>query len=270
MEIMNKGIFLLPSLFTMLNMGAGFYSIVATINGRYTVAAWAIIVAIFSDGFDGMIARLTKTTSLLGVEFDSFSDFVSFCIAPVILMYVIVLEHYHFPGLIVGFVYILCGSFRLARFNIMELKGKFNGIPSPSSEPILHFEGLPTPAGAGILASFVLVFELFDKFEQGITKKTIPLLMQQVPILFNLIPILMIIISFIMISKIKYMSIKRFNMIRRVRVQTFILIIVAVLLVFSFPENMVFIIFSMYLLSGLLEYIWQVGELRRKRLLKAK
>jgi CDP-diacylglycerol--serine O-phosphatidyltransferase len=216
------------------------------------------------DGIDGMVARMTKSTSRLGVEMDSFADFVTFCIAPAVLMYFIVLRQYNTPGLIVAFVYIIFGMFRLARFNLKVLE--VHEPPTVSPKSPYYFEGLPTPAAAGILASFVLTFELFQRFEQGITIKAIPLLMKRMPFLFEFLPVLMIILSFLMISKIRYTSFSRLKISKRMPVRTFVLIVIALLLISAYPENMIFIIFFIYVIYGLIEYFWRAYIMRRKSL----
>lgn len=225
------------------------------------MASWMIMIGIICDGFDGVVARMTKSCSRMGVEMDSFSDFITFCVAPAVLMYFIVLEQYGTPGLAVAFIYILFGMFRLARFNLKVLEASYNPQPAPKS---YYFEGLPTPAAGGILASFVLTFELFQRFEQGVTIKAIPLLMKRMPFMFNLLPVLVIIVSFLMISKIRYSSFSRLSFSKRVPIRSFVLIIVALLLLAAYPENMIFIIFFLYIVYGLVEYFWRAYTLRRK------
>jgi CDP-diacylglycerol--serine O-phosphatidyltransferase len=246
-------------------MGLGLYSILCSIKGQFTPASWAIIIGIMCDGVDGMVARITKSSSRLGGELDSFADFVTFCIAPAVRMYFIVLQQYNTPGLIVAFVYIIFGVFRLARFNLKVLE-TYESPAVPKSS--YYFEGLPTPAAGGILASFVLTFELFQRFEQGITIKAIPLLMKRMPFLFKFLPVLMIILSFLMISKIRYTGFSRLKISKRVPVRTFVVIIIALLLISAYPENMIFIIFFIYVIYGLIEYFWRAYIMHRKSLKK--
>jgi len=249
---MNWGIYIIPGFFTFLNMFFGTYSIFSSIKSNYTLSAWLIIISIICDGIDGLLARATKSTSYFGIEFDSFADFVSFCIAPSILMYFVVMHTYKTPGIIVCFIYIMFGAFRLAKFNIKTIKEKENNTKTT------YFEGLPTPASAGILSSIVLMFELFQKFENGITSKTIPILMKKIPVIFNLIPLIIILISFLMITKIQYTSFSKMKLSKKVSLRTFLLIVIGLLLIIAYPENVIFIFFSIYLISGIIEYIMKL------------
>jgi CDP-diacylglycerol---serine O-phosphatidyltransferase len=256
---MNWGLYLLPSLFTTANSGLGLYSILCSINGEFTRASWAILIAIVFDGFDGAVARITKTTSRMGVMLDSFADYTSFCVAPAVLMYFIVLEQYRTPGLIVAFVFIMFGTFRLARFNLKALENY-----GSAGTKAYYFEGLPTPAAGGILAAFVLMFELFQRFEMGITAKAIPLLMKRIPFLFKFLPVVVIVLSFLMVSKIRYSKFSTLKFTKRVPLRTFVLVLVAILLISAYPESTIFIIFFIYILSGFMEYFWRAYNLRRK------
>ena len=252
---MSLGIYL-PSIFTVANLGSGLYSILNSAKGEFTLSAWLIILSIVFDGIDGLIARATKTTSYLGVELDSFADLVSFCIAPALLMYYIVLKQYNIPGLAVGFIYVVFGAIRLAKYNIksFEMKTYLN-----------YFEGLPTPAAGGILASIVLMFELFQKSNQGITVKTIPVIMKRIPFLFNSLPVLIVILSFLMITKLHYTRLARVFKVRRISIRMFILFVVGLLLIISYPENIIFIVFLLYILSGIIDYLFRMYMLRIRR-----
>ncbi|MDI6640944.1 MAG: CDP-diacylglycerol--serine O-phosphatidyltransferase, partial [Elusimicrobiota bacterium] len=233
---MEFGIYL-PAIFTIANLGAGLYSILSSLQGKFTQSAWLILLAIVLDGIDGIIARTMKKTSLIGIELDSFADFVSFCIAPAILMYYLYLKRFGVGGISVGFAYIVFGAIRLARYNIKSFESKTY---------ITYLDGLPTPAAGGILASFVLMLELFQKFEQGITAKTIPIVMRQVPFLFKLLPVLVVVLGILMITKFRYASFSRLKLTKRISVRLFILIFVTIILAISYPENIIFILFILY------------------------
>ncbi|OGS20431.1 MAG: CDP-diacylglycerol--serine O-phosphatidyltransferase [Elusimicrobia bacterium RIFOXYA2_FULL_39_19] len=237
-------------------MGFGLYSIICSAKGNYTLAAWLILTAMFFDGFDGLIARATKNTSFLGVELDSFSDLTSFCIAPAVLMYFIVLKNMSLPGLAVGFLYVVFGALRLARYNVRSYEAK-------TLTP--YFEGLPTPAAGGIIASIVLMFELLQRFEQGVTAKTIPIIMERIPVIFNFIPGIMILLSFLMITNLRYVGFSKMRTSKKISLNMFIILIVAVLLVIAYPENMIFIMFSIYVLSGIFEYVWRMNHIQREK-----
>jgi CDP-diacylglycerol--serine O-phosphatidyltransferase len=138
--------YLVPNAVTLANLFCGFLTIIYATSGRFEKAAIAIALAILLDGLDGRVARSLNATSRFGVEFDSFSDLVSFGVAPAILMY-----HWSFQlladefGVAVCFIYVLCAASRLARFNI-------------SAENLSTFEGLPTPGAAGFVAALVNFF----------------------------------------------------------------------------------------------------------------
>ncbi|SVB85659.1 uncharacterized protein METZ01_LOCUS238513, partial [marine metagenome] len=112
------------------------------------VAAWALVVAIIFDILDGRVARLTKTTSAFGVQYDSLADIISFGMAPAFLAYSWVLKPFGRLGWMAAFLYLLCGTLRLARFNVTkpDIRGQ-------------HFIGLPIPAAAAVIASIVIAFE---------------------------------------------------------------------------------------------------------------
>jgi len=135
--------YLIPNLVTLGNMFCGFLTIIYAASGRFEKAALAIGLAILLDGVDGRVARRLNATSKFGVEFDSFSDLVSFGVAPALLMY-----HWAFRvaadefGVFITFVFALCAASRLARFNI-------------SSENLDSFVGLPTPGAAAMVAALV-------------------------------------------------------------------------------------------------------------------
>ncbi|HLA51602.1 MAG TPA: CDP-diacylglycerol--serine O-phosphatidyltransferase, partial [Thermodesulfobacteriota bacterium] len=127
-----KGIYLLPNLITSASLFGGFYSIIASIDGHFQKAAIAIFISAILDGMDGRVARLTKSTSKFGVEYDSLADLVAFGLAPGILIFTWVLRPFGRYGWLAAFLYVVCGALRLARFNIqidtLESK-RFNGLP---------------------------------------------------------------------------------------------------------------------------------------------
>jgi CDP-diacylglycerol--serine O-phosphatidyltransferase len=146
-----RGIYLLPNLFTTGGMFAGFYAIIAAINGRYEQAAIAVFVAGLLDGLDGRIARMTNTQSDFGVQYDSLADLVSFGLAPALVMYVWALETLKSYGPTMGkvgwaaaFLYAACAAVRLARFNTQV-----------GTVDKRYFIGLASPAAAGLMMSFV-------------------------------------------------------------------------------------------------------------------
>jgi len=241
-----KGIFIIPSLFTCGNMTFGILSAFSSIGGHFIQAAWLLVGALACDILDGRIARMTHTTSDFGLELDSFSDLVSFGIAPGIMMYLLVLETMGRIGIAIAVLYILCCALRLARFNVLAQSGEIQK----------HFVGLPTPASAGVIISFVLSYELL-KPEEGLALnfKTIPRLMNLMPTFFKAMPIVIIVLSFLMVSNIPYMSFKNVKLTKVRTIELFALLLVLIILVVVYPQNIFFIIFTVYAVSGLLFYV---------------
>ncbi len=131
-----RGIYLLPNLFTTAALFAGFYAIVQAMNQRFEHAVVAIFIAMVLDSLDGRVARLTRTQSAFGAEYDSLADMVSFGAAPALVMYEWALKGMGKLGWIAAFVYVAGAALRLARFNVMlEVADKrwFTGIPSPAA-----------------------------------------------------------------------------------------------------------------------------------------
>jgi CDP-diacylglycerol--serine O-phosphatidyltransferase len=239
-------------------MSMGFLSVIYSIHGQFAAASWCILLAIVFDGLDGRVARWTHSTSSFGIEFDSLADLVGFGIAPSILMYLMVLQTLNKPGIAIALFYVLACAIRLARFNVKALEG----VPST------HFVGLPTPAGAGILASFALSYELFENGE--VTFKTIPLIMEKMPFMFKCIPVLIVAISLLMVSSVPYAAMKNMKMNKPKSFQLFTLLVIGIILIISYPQNTIFIIFLLYLLSGIMGYIWRYIRLRQSLSLSAR
>jgi CDP-diacylglycerol--serine O-phosphatidyltransferase len=180
-----RGKYLVPNAVTLGNMFCGFLTIIYAASERYEKALIAIAIAILLDGMDGRLARRLNATSKFGVEFDSFSDFISFGIAPAFLIYC---WCFRVPadefGVIVTFIYALAAASRLARFNIAEPMTTHN------------FQGLPTPAAAGAIAAAV---NFATKVEPSGT-------------LVGAFTIVMLSIAYLMVSKIEFFSVKRLKL----------------------------------------------------------
>ena len=220
-----KGIFLLPNLLTTGGLFAGFYSIIAAINNDFFWSSLSILIAILLDGMDGTVARKTKTTSSFGIQYDSMCDLVTFALAPSLLIYIWALSPFGRIGWLAAFVFSACGALRLARFNVMADSGKKNG----------DFRGLPVPAAAGLLASFVCLLE------NPIYKSYVPM---------ESIAVIAYILSFLMVSTIRYKKIDVFN--RRLK-HPFRVSISVILILFmsaAAPQLMAFIVMSIFCLSG--------------------
>ncbi len=136
-----------PNMFTTLNMFSGFMSIVSSTQGNFIVAAWFIILAAVFDALDGIMARITKSSSEFGVEFDSLSDIVSFGVAPSFLVYNLALYEFNNIGILISAMPMIFGGIRLARFNV-QLTGFDKDF----------YRGLPIPSAAGLIVTYVLIF----------------------------------------------------------------------------------------------------------------
>lgn len=224
-----KGIYLLPNLLTTAGLFAGFYSIVASIHGRYEAAAIAIFIAIVIDGLDGRIARMTNTTSEFGAEYDSLSDMVCFGLAPALVMYEWSLVHMDSLGWakfgwLAAFFYTATAALRLARFNAQH--GAHNKR---------FFKGLASPAAAALLVGTVWVAD-----DLGI--KGIDLV---IPAFF-----LTLIAGALMVSDIRYYSFKDIDVKHRVP----FIAILAIVVIFMFtsidPPKIILGVFLIYTLSG--------------------
>lgn len=150
---LRKLMFVLPNLFTVTSIFCGFYAITLCTGDAEPVqlyqAALAIFFAMFFDGFDGRVARLTKTQSDFGVQLDSLADVISFGAAPSLLVYKWALEPLGFMGLFIAFSFAACGALRLARFNVLAARNPHGGGGS-------FFVGLPIPVAAGMLVSVII------------------------------------------------------------------------------------------------------------------
>jgi len=146
--VKERGIYLLPSLFTTGGLFAGFYALIAAVQGRFELAAWALIAAAIFDMLDGRVARLLHAESDFGAQYDSLCDMLSFGIAPAVLIYLWALVPLHKLGWLAAFLIAACAALRLARFNVQ--------IGTQSKR---YFSGLPTPAAAMLIATAVLFHE---------------------------------------------------------------------------------------------------------------
>ena len=244
-KLKKTGAVVLPSIFTIANMAFGFFSIISASERNYVRASWFIILSYVMDMLDGRIARLVHGESSFGVEIDSLSDWISFGIAPAYLMYNFVLKDYGFWGYPVAFLYVLCGALRLARFNV---KSHFGG----SSK--IYFQGLPIPAAAGILVSFVLAYSML---ESGGNIRSIKFVMDQMPFIYGLTPFIMIALALLMVSFVPYPAFKQGNFLKPNSIKGMLLILSVLFLIIFSPQDALFLFFSLYALSGLLAGIFK-------------
>src|SRR5436190_566085 len=187
---LRKGVYLLPTLLTSAGLFSGFYSIICTLNAAragatrwYWLAAVMILVAQLCDALDGRLARLTRSTSSFGIQYDSLADLVAFGVAPGILVYQWALRPWGRWGWLAASLYVTCGALRLARFNVQ--------IASVEKR---YFVGLPIPAAAGVIAATVLLWLWLGG--EGETGKHITMLL----VIFA--------VAGLMVSEIRYYSFK--------------------------------------------------------------
>ena len=238
-----RGIYLLPSVLTTFGMFAGFYSIISSINGDFTIAAISILIAMFWDTLDGRVARLTNTQSAFGAEYDSLADLVSFGLAPALLVYQWTLYELGRFGWLAAFVYLACAALRLARFNSQV------GIADKR-----YFQGLPSPAAAGVIASMIwLKIWTFASFDSDV-----------ISLGYYLGAGITILCGLLMVSNIRYYSFKEFDS-KKASFRFLLIVILSLIILVSKPNIILFTGFFVYLLSG--PFITIIG-LNRNRLKK--
>jgi len=235
---MRGGIYLLPSMLTLGNLLGGFYAIVSVFNGNYVPAAMAILIAGVFDALDGAFARLTGTATDFGIQLDSLADLVSFGIAPGMLAYSWALQPFQRIGWLACFLFVSCGALRLARFNVQARGGDKR-----------YFVGLPIPAAAGFIASFVL----FMKDSSSIVLFQHEILSP--PVTSTLVALSIYLLSFLMVSRIKYLGLKGVDFRKQRPFALLVVLILCILLIASQPALLIFGFFFSYILSGLVRYI---------------
>lgn len=265
-----RAAYALPTFFTAGNIFLGFYSVVQSFQGamafsggnahdanmHFAEAAKMIGWAIVADGLDGRIARMTNTTSEFGKEMDSLADVVTFGIAPAVLAFTwgvqfagdsplpFLHDHMIRVAYFVTFMYLLCGSLRLARFNVQA-----NPVPSNPGRPDRkYFVGMPIPAGAGLLASIIY-------------------LLNGQPLQWWVLSVswlcVLALTGFLMVSTWRYPSFKDLNLLRP-RSTMFLLLAGGIIyLLWNYPQPMLFLMCTSYALSGILI---RIGTFVRRRL----
>lgn len=230
---MKKGIYILPNLLTTASLFFGFFSIIITLNENYYLAACSILISGLFDGLDGKIARLTKSSSQFGVEYDSLADLIAFGISPALLIFSWGLRSYGRSGWLPVFLYVTCGALRLARFNLRV-----------ETVENTKFHGLPIPAAAFLIASYILFS--FYRGDEEIHKGMAVGLMAMIYIL-----------SFLMVSNIKYYSFKDFGIIKKKPLSFLVILILVLTVVATEPHIMLFTLVLAYVLSGPLEVFYE-------------
>jgi CDP-diacylglycerol--serine O-phosphatidyltransferase len=230
-----RGVYLLPSMFTMANMFCGYACIVYAMRGEYALAAPLIGVAIVLDVLDGRVARMTGTTSAFGVEFDSLADVVSFGLAPAILAFAWGLQPLGRIGWAAGFLFVAAAAVRLARFNIQA-----------GTQDKRYFAGLPSPAAAAVPASTVFAFPA--GFET--TAHAVPVLA------------MVIVPALLMVSTIRFRSFKTFDLQSRRSYPVLLLVALGIVVVAAEPQYLLLFLSYTYLASAFIGMAW--SRLRKR------
>jgi CDP-diacylglycerol--serine O-phosphatidyltransferase len=224
---------LLPQLLTTANLAAGFYAIVKASSGQVLIASYAIFIAAVFDILDGRAARMTGNVSRFGAEYDSIADTVSFGVAPAVLaFYAGHFADLGWTGWVMAFTYTACASLRLARFNVRS--GRYQG----------RFDGLPSPAGAGMVVSAVWFKNFLVGPEVGLGLPPI-------------VPAMGVAgLGLLMVSPIPYHSFKNVRFGRSYSA-TVVPVIISLLLILE-PGLNFFLVGLAYVISGPAGYVWRV------------
>jgi len=223
-----RGIF--PGTFTMGNVVCGFLSLLSSLEGNVTAACWFVVLAGFLDALDGKVARLSGTTSRFGVELDSLADFLSFGVAPAVVVHTVKLTSLGKWGWIISIVYIMAAAYRLARYNLMA-----------DTEEKKDFIGLPVPMAAFGLVSFVIFsYHLWGESRYD-----------------ELLLAMIITFAFLMVSQVQFDSLPdQFTSLQE-RIKLAVLVVAAALLVFQ-PRLLLFPFVGLYILFGLVREAYRL------------
>lgn len=232
---------------TAMNVFCGFYSIILTSQNDFKTASIMIFAAAFFDLADGIIARMTKTSSNFGVELDSLADLVSFAVAPSFLIYQVYLNDFGIVGLLISSCVLLCAAFRLARFNVQ--------LDLISTK--LDFKGLPVPIPAVTIASLILFYHNGLNIVEPFASAVIPALLT---------------LSFLMLSNIRYNTIPKVkNFTTLAKIVLFTISTVSLIVVILTDGVAFFYLVLAHILFGILRYMYflifnvkQANELNEK------
>ncbi|OKY25741.1 CDP-diacylglycerol--serine O-phosphatidyltransferase [Thalassotalea sp. PP2-459] len=232
----NRGIYLLPNLLTTAGLFSGFFAVVSSMNGHFESAAIAIFIAMIFDGLDGRVARMTNTQSEFGAEYDSMADMVSFGIAPGLVAYNWALSDMGKFGWLAAFVFVAAAALRLARFNTQV------GVADKR-----YFQGLASPAAAGVVASLVWLGTEYE-----INGHDIGFIMGLITITAGLL----------MVSNFRYNSFKEVDWKGKVNFIVVLLIVLVFVIVAASPAELLSAIFVLYAASGPITTIRSVKKLK--------
>jgi len=222
--VKNKGIYLLPNLFTTAGLFSGFYAVISSMNGHFETAAIAIFIAMVCDGLDGRVARLTNTQSDFGAEYDSMADMVSFGMAPAILAYNWALQDLGKIGWLAAFTYCACAALRLARFNTQV------GVADKR-----FFQGLASPAAAALIAGSIWSGTEYEVDPTDIS---------------YIVAIITTLMGLLMVSNFRYHSFKEVDWRGKVNFIVMLLLVGVFVVISVEPAIILCLGFYLYALSG--------------------
>lgn len=230
-------IYVLPNLMTTGNLFCGFFAIIQALKSNFLFAAYAIVVAAVFDLLDGRLARLTRSTSKFGAEYDSLCDLVSFGVAPGLMLFQWALNPFGRLGWVACFLFVACGALRLARFNVQANIVEKN-----------YFQGLPIPMAAGIVASSILAFMDLELEASG----NVGLL------------VMTVLLALVMVSNFRYRSFKDLDLKERLPFRYLLLGVGVIVVVALRPEVMLFVLFIGYAILGAVFGVFKLGKNVRK------
>lgn len=226
---------MIPGTFTMGNVVCGFLSILSSFEGNITTACWFIILAGFLDALDGKVARLSGANSQFGVELDSLADFLSFGVAPAVIVHTIKLSALGKWGWIISIVYIMAAAYRLARYNLLA-----------DSDEKKNFLGMPVPLAAfGLVTYVIFSYSLWGRLEYD-----------------ELLVAMVILFAFLMVSQVQYDAFPDQFQSRQERIKLAVMILAAVIVAVSAivfrPRLLLFPIVGLYILFGLVREAYRL------------
>jgi len=268
---LKKGLYVIPTAFTAANIAMGFLAVIWSIrgfqvaaadpvqaSGYFNYAAVAIGLAILFDTLDGRVARMTKTATEIGVQFDSLADVLTFGIAPIALIYSWAIgatfqenSSEHGFGVFLLFMYLMCGAFRLARFNLQATRPRvlLEGTPKLDKK---NFVGLPIPPAAGLLAAIVHFRPMpLSFYGEGLGRFYAMLTM-----------ILIAVLGLLMVSTIRYSSMKTVGTGRR---NLYVVLVIAAIgmLMWLYSNYVLLILSAAYVSHGVVWYVFSLLRTRR-------
>jgi len=274
---------LLPTLLTTGNLVCGVLAIILAISDAfklvlpptgssqhafipYVTSCYLILLAMMFDILDGMAARLTNTAGKFGIEYDSLADVISFGAAPAILMYLVVLRYQGPVGIALAAIFIFAGAFRLARFNVVANSG--------AGDPKI-FKGLPIPAAASVLVSYVIFSQWFDVYYANGPRlfydKALDWYSENISQFQHYaIPALMILLAVLMISNVKFSSLKYFLVRERIRFAMLAALMCGLFILFVKFEVSAFLLCTGYVLWNLVRAGYGLFKARKQKLQRRK